>query len=59
MIRVYAATLDRFGPPVLLTFVVLTVLGLAFSIWRFRHARKEGLSAGQTPESRPAEGNAA
>jgi membrane protein YqaA with SNARE-associated domain len=50
VIKAYSTTLDKYGPPVLWGFIVLTVLGLAFSIWKYRRMQKKG---GATPGTKP------
>jgi hypothetical protein len=48
IIRAWSATLEKWSAPILWTFTVLTVAGLAFSIWKLRHsARREAASPGK------------
>jgi membrane protein DedA with SNARE-associated domain len=51
VIRLWSKTLDKWGAPILWTFIGLTVLGLAFSIWKLRHAQKQP-QTGQRAEAR-------
>ncbi len=49
--RAWSATLDQWSAPILWTFTVLTVAGIAFSIWKLRHSatREPGPHPTKTP----------
>ena len=36
MIKVWSNTLDRWSAPILWTFVILTIAGLVYSIWKIK-----------------------
>lgn len=47
VIRLWSNTLDRWSAPILWTFVILTVAGLVYSIWKIKRTNRrspEGLS---------------
>jgi membrane protein YqaA with SNARE-associated domain len=45
MVRLWSATLQKWSPIILWTFATLTVLGLAFSIWKLLKIRRQGQSS--------------
>lgn len=51
MIKVWAATLDKWSAPILWTFATLSVLGFAYSWWRFRRASREDNAAAVSSEA--------
>ena len=44
MVQLWAATLDKWGTLILCVFIGLTVLGLAWSLWKLRHQKAEKAS---------------
>lgn len=47
IIKLWSSTLKQWGPVILWTFVSLTVLGLAWSIWKLRRASRPSQSGQQ------------
>lgn len=46
MIKVWSSTLDRWSAPILWTFVILTIAGLVYSIWKIKRTNRH--SSGET-----------
>jgi membrane protein YqaA with SNARE-associated domain len=56
MVRLWSATLEKWSGRVLWAFIILTVAGLAFSIWKLRRMnRREGASNTAKPEPKTAQ----
>ena len=51
VIRLWSSTLDKWSAPILWTFVGLTALGLAFSIWKLLKKRREEQTESQMEPS--------
>jgi membrane protein YqaA with SNARE-associated domain len=57
IVMAWSQTLERWSAPILGTFVLLTVAGLAFGIWRVRHSgSREPVPAGRTDSGQPQPG---
>jgi membrane protein YqaA with SNARE-associated domain len=58
IIRLWSATLEKWSAPILWTFTILTVAGVAFSIWKLRHSagRKSAPAAGHNVPEQPLPG---
>lgn len=41
MIRVWSKTIDKWAAPILWTFVILTVAGIVYSIWKLKRAKRQ------------------
>lgn len=51
MIRVWSKSLDKWSAPVLCTFVILTVAGIVYSIWKTKRLRRQSTSGSSPPPS--------
>jgi membrane protein YqaA with SNARE-associated domain len=49
IIKAWSSTLDKWSAPILWTFIVLTIGGLAFSIWKLRHSAAHDTSPNGNP----------
>jgi membrane protein YqaA with SNARE-associated domain len=56
--KAWSATLEHWSAPILWTFILLTVAGIAFGIWKFRRAspRERGSPAGENAPGQPIPG---
>ena len=45
MVKLWSATLEKWSGPIMGTFIVLTVAGVAFSVWKLRRSSRQEKSA--------------
>jgi membrane protein YqaA with SNARE-associated domain len=50
IVRAWSATLEKWSAPILWTFIVLTIAGLAFSIWKLRQSTVRETAPAENPD---------